>query len=417
MLKKTRHLPFALTLTLIGTNLTACGGDGPCADDGGVGETGYEPIEECAPFADPETVGSTFTCQGQGTGWLTTDIYGVPELITSCLAYDTNPIPEYPTADDCGWRSMSTITSAFDVPDPSACCTDSAAEWDIAATCVADCGYAAVKVAIEAIRTSADNIVVPDDLPSQPFETSRADLYAFADYLESPSVIKYCADKVSASPGQVVAIGLGSGPSSPLLLGHIKSATLHLSCAPNVAEPFVANPGAGACEEPANIPAKLTEQESAGAIHDGGVTVFGPGVNAFAQVTNASFELREVLNRDMSVEFTLTRFDATLADASAGSFEFSNARVALANPASGWLEDEKIHFAPGMLRFVVTASIHVDGEPLFEGAPSSAEYTNNTTATAVRGLDGSFAFVDATFQAGEYTAVLNTEPAPTTPIQ
>jgi len=202
-----------------------------------------------------------------------------------------------------------------------------------------------------------------------------------------------------------------------LLLGHIKSATLNLSCAPDAAQPFVANPSAGPCEEPANLPALLAEQESGGIIHDGTLTVFGPSVNTHAQVTSASFDLREVLNRDMSVEFTLTRFDMTLADTSAGSFDFSRAEVALASPASGWLEDEMIRFAPGMLQFVVTASVAVDGEPLFDGAPSSAEYTNSTTATAVRGVDGSFAFVDATFQVGEHTATLNTEPAQIIPAQ
>jgi len=213
MVSQTRHVLLALSLISL---FTACGGDGPSLDDGGAGETGdIDYIPECAPF-DDDSIGSSFTCQGQGTGWLTTDIYGVPELITSCLAYDTSPVPEYPTSDDCGWREMSTITAAFGVPDPSACCTDAASEPDIAAVCMSDCGYAAVKVAIEAIRMAAANIEVPNGLPAQPFETSRADLYAYADYLESPTVTKYCAKQVLNAPGQVVAIG--SSAAAPAVL-------------------------------------------------------------------------------------------------------------------------------------------------------------------------------------------------------
>ena len=80
-------------------------------------------------------------------------------------------------------------------------------------------------------------------------------------------------------------------------------------------------------------------------------------------------------------------------------------------PASGTREGQTVSFAPGTLRFSVTAEVRVDGEPLFDGLPLTAEYGNDATATAIRGLDGTFYFVDATVETGEYTAVLNTQPS------
>mgnify|MGYP000654266928 CR=1 FL=1 len=120
--------------------------------------------------------------------------------------------------------------------------------------------------------------------------------------------------------------------------------------------------------------------------------------------------------RDLSVDFTLVSFDASLTDTVAGSFEIRSPTVSLASAASGTLEGETVTFPPGTLRFLVTASIFVDGQLLFDGEPMRAEYTNTAATTATRGVDGSFAFIDATVQLGEYTAVLNTEPATMTAL-
>jgi hypothetical protein len=63
-----------------------------------------------------------------------------------------------------------------------------------------------------------------------------------------------------------------------------------------------------------------------------------------------------------------------------------------------------------MLRFEISAALIVNGIPLFDGQPMTAEYANSSTATAIRSLEGSFHFVDVTFTMGEYGAQLHTEP-------
>lgn len=304
-------------------------------------------IPECAPFPEPDMTGSTFSCQGQGTGWFVTDINGISNPMTSCLAYDTIPVPENPTADDCGWRPLDVVTAAYDVPDAAACCEEEAEPTDIVDVCMSDCGYASVKVAAAAIRASAEALQVPDGAPEQPFNTARADLYAYANYIESPFVIKYIADKVSSSPSEVVSVALGSGVSNSLLLGHIKSATLYLSCDLDATAPYVLEASAGECSAPANIPVREAEQSSQGSIAGGSVVVSGPGVYATSEVSGASFEFREVLNRDGSVEFMLTSFNASLSEAGAGSFELREVEIALAAPASAMLEGELVTFAAG----------------------------------------------------------------------
>ncbi len=382
---------------------------------------------ECAPFGEmvgegdggeqPPEVGASFACQGQGTGWLVTDVYGLGDPVTSCLAYDTNPVPQYPQADDCGWRSMEAITGAYGIPNPVACCTETTEPPDIANTCLIDCSYAAVKVAVEAIRYSADNLQPSQPLLQGAIDTAKADLHSFADYIETPAIFDYCVNKVLDNPGEVVSVNLGGGPSNSADFGHIKNATLYLSCAPDPEEPFVLDEKVLECTEPANIPVVESEQTNQGTIASGSVVVNGPGVSTVSPINNATFEFRETLNRDLSVDFLLTRFTAAAADTSAGSFDLRNIELTLAAPASGFLEGEQVRFAAGTLRFAVTASISVDGEPLFEGAPVTAEYTNSGPATAIRTVDGAFAFIDAPFTAGEYVAKLNTEPAPIVPVQ
>ncbi|WP_146155173.1 hypothetical protein [Enhygromyxa salina] len=404
--------------------MAACGDDGPCLqDDKGeciAGETGAgtDPgFEGCAPH-DQFEVGAELTCQGEGTGWLVTDVYGAGKQnpLTSCLAYeDPLNIPEFPTPDDCA--SVPLYQIPLGIPTPTACCTDDAAEESVVGTCELDCGFAACNAAIAAIRASADALVAPEPILEGAYDISKADLYAYADMLEAPLYLARCAEQVAENPDEIVELGLGGGASSPTKFGHIKDATLHLSCALDPEEPYASDPSAGACEEPTNIPASMAEQEAGGSIAAGAVTVSGPSAQITAAIHNASVSTRETLNRDMSVDFTLTAFEADVVDTSAGSFEFRNTHISLGGPASGTLEGEAVTFAPGTLRFVVNASVLVDGEALYGGLPAIAEFGNDTHATAIRGLDGSFHFVDATFVVGEYTAVLNTEPSVLAPVQ
>ncbi|NJK30998.1 MAG: hypothetical protein HC927_00540 [Deltaproteobacteria bacterium] len=416
-----------LTVSTIST-LAACGDTGPCLE-GGDGECVPEESDDdhglsgCAPFepltsqddevggSPPPTSGVIMSCQGNGIGWLVTDIKGMGDPLTSCLAYEADEPPENPTAEDCAALPIDLITNALAVPPLSACCTEDAFPSDIEDTCMSDCGYAAVKVAIEAMRLTAANLEAPEGLPEEPFETAAADLVALADYLETPVVMQYAANKVSSANSEVVSIGLGSGTSSSALLGHIKDAKLYLGCMLDPDEPYVIEPDAGECTEATNIPTKEAEQDAQGSIGEGSITVYGPGQSIVAELGTASFEFRETLNRDLSIDFLLTSFDAAVADTTVGSFALRDVQLELAAPASGRLDGETVTFAAGTLRMAVTAKVDVDGEPLFDGAATTAEYTNSGPATALRRLDGSFAFVDAPFEVGGYSAVLVTEPA------
>ncbi|PRP95894.1 hypothetical protein ENSA5_37640 [Enhygromyxa salina] len=48
-------------------------------------------------------MGASFTCQGEGEGWLVTDVYGAGKLnpMTNCLAYADGVAPDNPTPEDC----------------------------------------------------------------------------------------------------------------------------------------------------------------------------------------------------------------------------------------------------------------------------------------------------------------------------
>jgi hypothetical protein len=222
---------------------------------------------------------------------------------------------------------------------------------------------------------------------------------------------------VRFSPGQVVSLGLDSGVSSPLALGHIRNATLFLGCGLDLDEPYIPDLEAGECTEATNITAALTESESRGPITGGALVFTGPGVDTFAPIINAIVSTRETLNDDMAIDFTLTNFDATVRDVTVGSFEFRNAQIHLVAPATGSLDVETATFAPGTLRFEISATLIINGIPLFDGRPMTAEYANSLTTTAIRSLDRTFHFVDATFTMGEYTAVLHTEPSVLEPVE
>lgn len=395
-----------------------CGDDGPVLEGGAdeVGETGVLTPPECAPF-EGATSGDAYACEGEGNGWLSLDIVGAGNQnpVVGCLAYvDPNNVPANPTPDDCAPVPLDQIP--LGVPAPGACCSEEADDAMIVDMCQLDCGYAACKTAIAAIRETADNLVPSNGVPPGVVDRTKSDLYAYADLLEAPLSLQYCAEKSYGSGGDVVSVNLGSGVSTPGLLGHVNDATVFVGCSLDPEAPFTEDSSGESCEGAPNIPDVLEEMEQGGLVESGTVTVFGPGLDAVALVTGASFEVREVLNRDMSIDFTLVSFDASLSDTVAGSFEIRSPSIALASAASGTLEGETVTFAPGTLRFVVTASVFVDGQPLFDGAPMRGEYTNTAATTATRGLDGSFAFIDATVQLGEYTAVLNTEPATMTAL-
>lgn len=178
-------------------------------------------------------------------------------------------------------------------------------------------------------------------------------------------------------------------------------------------EPYILDSDRGECDEATHIVAAISEQESQTTIPVGAVTITGPDVYSVASITNASIATRETLNNDMSIEFALTAFDTTVPYIAAGSFELRDVQIKLAAPATGTLVHETVTFAPGTLRFTVIA----DGQPLFAGLPMIASFRNRTTATAIRSVNGTFHFADATFTSGDYAATLITQPAVLIPIQ
>jgi hypothetical protein len=292
-----------------------------------------------------------------------------------------------------------------------ACCTDEALVTDITDTCQHDCGYAACKTAIASIRAAAVAIEAPDGLPEGPFNTSKSDLFAYANFLETQEILDICANRVRNNPGKIVSVGLNSGASSPGALGHINDATIFLSCALDPDEPYLINPTALTCTEATNITTTIAEHHAQGPITAGAITVTSAGVDALVPMIDASVSTRERLTSDLSVDFTIMSFDATVLDTTIGSFSFRDTQIHLAAPASGTLTGETATFAPGTLRLEITSSVAIDGLSLFDGLPITAQYSNKTTATAMRGSDGSFQLVQASFANGEHTAVLHTEPS------
>lgn len=240
----------------LGALLAGCNGEGPCLEGGEDGECrsgdgALDPeVLHCAPSDEPIT-GTQFTCQGEGTGWFVTDVVGMGEQ-TACVSYAVTPAPANPSPADCGPIPLDAIP--FDIPEPIACCTGDVGPGGILDTCVADCSYVACKIAIAKIRESAAGLQAPKGMDNTPYKRARADLYAYANALENPDGMDYCAKKVAAGAGQIVSIALGEGSSKRNLIGHIKSATLYLSCALDVEQPYVFVEDAGFCEEASNIP-------------------------------------------------------------------------------------------------------------------------------------------------------------------
>lgn len=406
-----------VVVTLFGiVALTGCNNDeGPCLESGDSciagesGETGFIEVPECAPFDKESDIqeGVEFACQGAGSGYLNTTVVGLGAR-TDCLAY-ADGIPANPTPEDCALLPFSQIP--FGIPEPAACCESTADTADIIYTCNLDCGFAACKTAVEQIRASADALQAPTPVFNKAFDRAKQDLYAYADVLEQPASLRYCATEVERVAGQLTEINLGSGVSTSGLNGHISDATLFVGCFLDPVEPFVPVDGAPVCDAATNIVEAETGEDGSGIINQGAVTVFDITEQLVVPLTDATFSFRESTPGDPNPQFTLVSLDMTFPDTTVGSFDLAGIQASLVAPVEARVAGELLTFPAGVLRFAVTASVAINGEPLFDGTPQTSTYVNTQPATGVRTVDGSFYLLDAEFRAGEFTVVLNTEPA------
>ncbi|MFV8750049.1 hypothetical protein ACNOYE_05835 [Nannocystaceae bacterium ST9] len=180
--------------------------------------------------------------------------------------------------------------------------------------------------------------------------------------------------------------------------------------APVRIEPFVPQPDQ-ACDSTPNIPLVDDESSTHGIAAAGAVTMFGPNDDAVTELSNISFEVREVFKRDGSIDVHLAGFDADADEGGYGSLSFLDPHIHLAAPVSAPLVADTVRFPAGSLRMEVSGVVVSNGEVAFGGQRSSGIYVNTGTATLARTPDGGFAFVDAPFEAGGYLFVLNTEQA------
>jgi hypothetical protein len=118
-------------------------------------------------------------------------------------------------------------------------------------------------------------------------------------------------------------------------------------------------------------------------------------------LSNITFEFRELHKHDGSADLVLTAFDADAADIVHGEMTFIAPHIHLAAPVSAPLVNHRVTFPAGALRMQISSMI--------EGARSSGTYVNTGSAIAMRAPNGGFAFVDAPFEAGGYVFVLATE--------
>jgi hypothetical protein len=408
-------------LLLIGIGAISAG----CQDRDRRGSGKQEEIhyDKCAPFekagaqegqetggdAEPDapTERRTYICEGQGLGWLDITIFGAGDR-TTCLRYRAEEPPKEPTAADCAPISLGAVP--LGIPRPAACCDGGADAEGIVSTCALDCGFAACKLAVAKIRTSAAGLEVEEGL-EEPMERAREDLYALANKLEDPSTLRRCATEVAAAKGGVIDFDLGRGRGKNRgLLGHIRKSTLYIGCKFDEHEPYTLDEKADWCDEPINIPEPVEVAEGRGPIVGGTVAVVGPDVQESLQILGGDYEYRKVRNRDQSIEFHLTSFNGQVYEATIGPYYLRDIEFSLAEPAVAVLRDDLVEFAEGSVRFSVTTLGRVDGVPLLGGAPVTLEYVNTDTATATLTADGSFSFIEAPFEVGERTATLVTVP-------
>jgi hypothetical protein len=373
----------------------------PFEKAGGEGETGGD----AEPDAPKERL--TYICEGEGIGWLDVTVFGAGE-VTTCLKYKAKEPPKEPTAADCASISLGAVP--LGIPRPAACCDDGAVAEGIVSTCALDCGYAACKLAVAKIRTSAAGLEVKEGL-EEPSERVREDLYALANKLEDPTTLRDCATRVAAAKGGIIAYDLGRGRGKNRgLFGHIRKSTLYIGCMFDEHEPYTIDEKAAWCDEPINIPEPVEVAEGRGPIVGGTIAVVGPDVDESLQILGGDYEYRTVRNHDQSVEFHLTSFNGQVYEATIGPYYLRDIKFSLAEPAVAVMRDDVIQFAEGSVRFAVTTLGRVDGVPLLGGAPVTLEYVNTDTATAMLTASGSFAFIDAPFEVGERTGTLVTVP-------
>jgi hypothetical protein len=203
-------------------------------------------------------------------------------------------------------------------------------------------------------------------------------------------------------------VPLGAGDSPDKLIGHVNNATLTLQCALDPIEPFVLNEGE-VCDAPPNIPLAAGESTGIGVAITGAVTVLGPEGEAFTELSNITFEFREVTRRDQTIDFFLTSFDADADDTRLGSLAILAPHIHLAAPVGAPLIGDTVSFPAGTLRMEVSGVAMSEGEVLFDGLRSSSVYVNTDVATVVWTIDGGFAFVDAPFEVDRHIFVLSTE--------
>lgn len=375
-------------------------------------ETGEPAVDGCAPGDVPS--GFAHACLGTGNGWLNLNIQGKGNEPPQCVNWGPEGKPENPTIADCVPVDLTMLPS--DVPSPEACCTVDALAPVVIEQCNDDCGYAACKLAIAKLREAADALPEPnvDPITEGAQERASDDLYGFANTLEMPDFLAACADMVSDGAGTPVVIDLGEG-GSPVLPGHINHALLTLQCNLDGIEPYLLETPEAVCDSTPNIPFIDDQSNLGGAPEQGAITMFGSSGTQSTALSNIVIEFDELHMRDGSTVLTLSKLDADVQDASLGNFTVLAPHIQLAAPIRATMLGNAAIFPAGTLRIAASGVVLSGGEPLFEGERMSEVYVNTQDASVVRGADGSVAIVDATFEAGPYTFVLNTEPAPTQP--
>ena len=379
--------------------------DGNAGETGGTGETGEDVVQGCVPNLDGEP-GYAYECQGSGNGWMVLNVFGKGNVL-SCANYGDGSVPSNPDETDCIPFDLSSDLPGG-VPNPGACCTEDALSVDVAAQCQDDCGWAACKIAVEKIREAA-NSLSNKPFPEGPIgeANAREDLFYLANLLEMPTLMEKCANLVTEGAGELVEVNLGAGITNDDLAGHIINSNLYLQCSIDAMEPFV--PTTDSCDATPNIVEIEEESSSGGVAAAGAVSLLGPNGEGSSSLHDITFDFTERYGRDGSVTFILTGFSAEVDDATYGGFGFSSSSLRLASSASGTVSGETVTFPVGSIRMSATSVISVEGEPMFDGAPMTNEYTNTAPATATRTRTGTFEFVDAEFEVQGYVFTLNTE--------
>lgn len=392
-------------------NLDEAGDSSTDEDTGDTGGGG----PECIPLNEDNLLTpSPIACLGTGNGWMVLDVFGSGVQPPQCVNWG-GEAPNSPTTDDCVPLDITMLPA--DIPSPGACCTQAAKENEVITQCMNDCGFAACKLAVAKLREAANALPDPDAgyIEEQAQLRVRGDLFGFANMLETPQFMAYCANKVSMANGEVVEIDLGAGMSADNLLGHVNAASVFLQCQLDADEPFMMSEGSQTCDATPNIPAIEDDAGIGGIAVVGAVTMLAPEGSEAVPLSDIRYELREVVERNGTIQVHLQAFTADVADVSEAGFTFVEPRLRLAAPVSAVQVGDIVEFPVGSLRIEVSAQVMANGELLFMGERSAGVYLNTAPALAERTAEGGLAFVDARFEAGGRMFVLNTEAGVTTP--